>query len=197
MSHPSSWHSGRGPSRHQVGLVARSGGPDSSLAAPPTETPTRPTHRPGPWPHRGPPLAISKMPSVLPITFFSVPRLDRIVTLQACCDVVTDSKYGSCDEEREGKGARKNGPRPRRTQGEELGVTKIAILDDYIGVAMDYGDWSVLPDDTEITVYREPIPPERLVEELRELRDRPDHPTAIAVSPSRARGTPEAETARL
>ena len=45
-------------------------------------------------------------------------------------------------------------------------MTKVAILDDYIGVALDYGDWSVLPDDAEITVYREAIPPERLVEEL-------------------------------
>jgi phosphoglycerate dehydrogenase-like enzyme len=47
-----------------------------------------------------------------------------------------------------------------------VGVTKIAILDDYIGVALEYGDWSVLPDDAEITVYREAIPPERLVDEL-------------------------------
>jgi phosphoglycerate dehydrogenase-like enzyme len=46
------------------------------------------------------------------------------------------------------------------------GVTKIAILDDYIGVALDYGDWSVLPDDAEITDYRQAIPPERLVDEL-------------------------------
>src|SRR6266480_3509379 len=46
------------------------------------------------------------------------------------------------------------------------GVTKIAILDDYIGVALDYGDWTVLPADAEITVYRQAIPPERLVEEL-------------------------------
>jgi phosphoglycerate dehydrogenase-like enzyme len=45
-------------------------------------------------------------------------------------------------------------------------VTKIAILDDYIGVALEYGDWSVLPDDAEITVYRQAIPPERLVNEL-------------------------------
>jgi len=45
-------------------------------------------------------------------------------------------------------------------------VTKIAILDDYIGVALDYGDWSVLPPDSEITVYREAIPPEGLVDEL-------------------------------
>jgi phosphoglycerate dehydrogenase-like enzyme len=51
----------------------------------------------------------------------------------------------------------------------ELGggrVTKIAILDDYIGVALEYGDWSALPDDAEVTVYREAIPPERLADEL-------------------------------
>jgi phosphoglycerate dehydrogenase-like enzyme len=46
------------------------------------------------------------------------------------------------------------------------GVTKIAILDDYIGVALEYGDWTVLPDEAEITVYRQAIPPERLVDEL-------------------------------
>ena len=45
-------------------------------------------------------------------------------------------------------------------------MTKIAILDDYIGVALEYGDWSALPDDAKITVYRESIPPERLVDEL-------------------------------
>jgi phosphoglycerate dehydrogenase-like enzyme len=45
-------------------------------------------------------------------------------------------------------------------------MTKIAILDDYIGVALEYGDWSALPDDADITVYREAIPPERLVDEL-------------------------------
>jgi lactate dehydrogenase-like 2-hydroxyacid dehydrogenase len=45
-------------------------------------------------------------------------------------------------------------------------MRKIAILDDYIGVALDYGDWTVLPDDAEITVYREAIPPERLVDVL-------------------------------
>jgi phosphoglycerate dehydrogenase-like enzyme len=45
-------------------------------------------------------------------------------------------------------------------------VTKIAILDDYIGVALEYGDWSALPGDAEITVYREAIPPDRLVDEL-------------------------------
>ena len=45
-------------------------------------------------------------------------------------------------------------------------MTKIAILDDYIGVALKYGDWSGLPGNPEITVYREAIPPERLVGEL-------------------------------
>jgi phosphoglycerate dehydrogenase-like enzyme len=45
-------------------------------------------------------------------------------------------------------------------------VTKIAILDDYIGVALEYGDWSALPGDAEITVYGAAIPPERLVDEL-------------------------------
>ena len=45
-------------------------------------------------------------------------------------------------------------------------MTKIAILDDYIGVALDYGDWTGLPSNAQLTVYREAIPPERLVEEL-------------------------------
>jgi phosphoglycerate dehydrogenase-like enzyme len=45
-------------------------------------------------------------------------------------------------------------------------VTKIAILDDYIGVALEYGDWLGLPDDAEVTVYREAIPPSQLVAEL-------------------------------
>jgi phosphoglycerate dehydrogenase-like enzyme len=46
------------------------------------------------------------------------------------------------------------------------GVTKIAVLDDYIGVALDYGDWSGLPSGASVTVYREAIPPARLVAEL-------------------------------
>ena len=45
-------------------------------------------------------------------------------------------------------------------------MRKIAILDDYIGVALEYGDWEALPEDAEITVYREAIPPERLAAEL-------------------------------
>ena len=45
-------------------------------------------------------------------------------------------------------------------------MRRVAILDDYIGVALEYGDWTGLPDDVELTVYREAIPPQRLVEEL-------------------------------
>ncbi|HEX4833414.1 MAG TPA: D-2-hydroxyacid dehydrogenase family protein [Streptosporangiaceae bacterium] len=45
-------------------------------------------------------------------------------------------------------------------------MRKIAILDDYIGVALEYGDWPALPEDAELTVYREAIPPERLAGEL-------------------------------
>ena len=45
-------------------------------------------------------------------------------------------------------------------------MTKVAILDDYTGVALEYGDWTALPADAEVTVYRRAIPPERLVDEL-------------------------------
>jgi phosphoglycerate dehydrogenase-like enzyme len=45
-------------------------------------------------------------------------------------------------------------------------MRRIAILDDYIGVALEYGDWSALPADAEVTVYRAAIAPERLVAEL-------------------------------
>jgi phosphoglycerate dehydrogenase-like enzyme len=45
-------------------------------------------------------------------------------------------------------------------------VRRVAILDDYIGIALEYGDWAGLPGDVRITVYREAIPPERLVDEL-------------------------------
>jgi phosphoglycerate dehydrogenase-like enzyme len=47
-----------------------------------------------------------------------------------------------------------------------VSVTKIAILDDYIGVARQRRPVAVLQRDAEITVYREAIPPERLVDEL-------------------------------
>jgi hypothetical protein len=60
----------------------------------------------------------------------------------------------------------RNDTGPGRRRSEVAGVTKIAILDDYVSVALDYGDWSALPDDAEITVSCEAIPPERLVDEL-------------------------------
>src|ERR1700678_1584899 len=60
------------------------------------------------------------------------------------------------------------------------GVTRIAILDDYIGVAQEYGDWSAVPDDAGISVFREAIPPERLVEELADFE-------IIAITQQRAR----------
>src|ERR1051326_7400031 len=56
--------------------------------------------------------------------------------------------------------------RPLWRRCELAGMRKIAILDDYIGVALEYGDWTALPQDAEITVYREAIPPERLAAEL-------------------------------
>ena len=62
--------------------------------------------------------------------------------------------------------ANKAGYAPVRGRNGLSGVRKIAILDDYIGVALDYGDWTALPDDAEITVYRQAIPPERLAAEL-------------------------------
>ena len=45
-------------------------------------------------------------------------------------------------------------------------MSKVAILDDYIGVALQNGDWSALPGDAEVRVYREAIAPERLAAEL-------------------------------
>jgi len=39
------------------------------------------------------------------------------------------------------------------------GTTRIAVLDDYIGIAKEYGDWAALGDEAEITFYREAIPP--------------------------------------
>ncbi len=65
-------------------------------------------------------------------------------------------------------GRNENGCEQGRGRDKLVGVTKIAILDDYIGVALQFGDWSALPADAEMTVYREAIPPERLVHELSE-----------------------------
>jgi phosphoglycerate dehydrogenase-like enzyme len=45
-------------------------------------------------------------------------------------------------------------------------TTRIAVLDDYIGCAEEFGDWSSIGADAEVNFYREAIPPERLVEVL-------------------------------
>jgi phosphoglycerate dehydrogenase-like enzyme len=45
-------------------------------------------------------------------------------------------------------------------------VTRVAVLDDYIGCAEEFGDWAAIGDAAEITFYREAIPPERLTEAL-------------------------------
>ena len=45
-------------------------------------------------------------------------------------------------------------------------TTRIAVLDDYIGCAEDFGDWGALGDGVEVVFYREAIAPGRLVEEL-------------------------------
>src|ERR1700678_1594426 len=45
-------------------------------------------------------------------------------------------------------------------------MIRVAVLDDYIGIAEEYGDWAALGDAAEVTFYREAIPPARLAEEL-------------------------------
>ncbi|MCP1200569.1 D-2-hydroxyacid dehydrogenase family protein [Notoacmeibacter sp. MSK16QG-6] len=43
---------------------------------------------------------------------------------------------------------------------------RIAVLDDYMGVAHRMADWSVLDETAEVTFLREAIAPDRLIEEL-------------------------------
>jgi phosphoglycerate dehydrogenase-like enzyme len=45
-------------------------------------------------------------------------------------------------------------------------MVRIAVLDDYIGCAQDFGAWSSLADDHEVVFFREAIAPERLVETI-------------------------------
>jgi phosphoglycerate dehydrogenase-like enzyme len=59
-------------------------------------------------------------------------------------------------------------------------TTRIAVLDDYIGIAEEFGDWAALGDGADITFYREAIPPERLTEELADYE-------VIAITQQRAR----------
>jgi phosphoglycerate dehydrogenase-like enzyme len=45
-------------------------------------------------------------------------------------------------------------------------MTRIAVLDDYIGCAEEFADWTKLGDDIEVTFFREAIDPDQLVEVL-------------------------------
>lgn len=62
---------------------------------------------------------------------------------------------------------------------------RIAVLDDYMGVAHRLADWSTLSDRADITFLTHSIPQERLVQELAGydalclLRERTDFPTEI------------------
>jgi len=65
-------------------------------------------------------------------------------------------------------------------------TTKLAILDDYQGVALELADWSVLPNDIEITVFRNTLADieavaERLVtfEILAAMRERTPFPRLL------------------
>jgi phosphoglycerate dehydrogenase-like enzyme len=62
---------------------------------------------------------------------------------------------------------------------------RIAVLDDYQGVAKELADWSRLPAGADVRFFREPIPPERLAETLRPfevvvaMRERTPFPAAL------------------
>jgi phosphoglycerate dehydrogenase-like enzyme len=59
-------------------------------------------------------------------------------------------------------------------------MTRIAVLDDYIGCAEEFGDWAAVGGGAEITFYREAIAPERLTEELADYE-------ILAITQQRAR----------
>ena len=46
-------------------------------------------------------------------------------------------------------------------------MARIAVLDDYIGCAEEFGDWSPLGAEHEIVVFRETIPADQLIETIR------------------------------
>jgi len=62
---------------------------------------------------------------------------------------------------------------------------RIAVLDDYMGVAHRLADWSILSDRAEVTFLTQSIPPERLATELAGydalclLRERTDFPAEV------------------
>jgi phosphoglycerate dehydrogenase-like enzyme len=59
-------------------------------------------------------------------------------------------------------------------------MIRVAVLDDYIGCAEEFGDWGAAGVEAEITFYREAIAPERLTETLAEY-------DIIAITQQRAR----------
>ena len=49
-------------------------------------------------------------------------------------------------------------------------MVRVAVLDDYQGVAMNIADWSVLPSDTEVQVFRDHLSdPDAVAERLKEF----------------------------
>jgi phosphoglycerate dehydrogenase-like enzyme len=64
-------------------------------------------------------------------------------------------------------------------------MIRVAVLDDYIGIAEEFGDWAALGGAAEVTFYREAIPPARLVDELADYE-------VIVITQQRARFPREA-----
>jgi hypothetical protein len=73
-------------------------------------------------------------------------------------------------------------PCSRRARAGTVGVTKIAILDDYIGVALEYGDWTCCP-----TMRRSPSTARR---SRRSASSRSSPTTRSSSSPSSGRAFP-------
>jgi phosphoglycerate dehydrogenase-like enzyme len=59
-------------------------------------------------------------------------------------------------------------------------MTRVAVLDDYIGCAEEFGDWAAVGDEADITFFREAIDPERLTERLADY-------DIVAITQQRAR----------
>ena len=61
-----------------------------------------------------------------------------------------------------------------------MATRKIAVLDDYIGIAEQFGDWSLVGDDVEVDFFRQAIPPADLVSALQDYE-------VVAITQQRAR----------
>jgi len=59
-------------------------------------------------------------------------------------------------------------------------MVRVAVLDDYIGCAQEFGDWSEASQNAQVTFYREAIPTEGLVGELADFE-------ILAITQQRAR----------